>query len=140
MPDINTVALIPAMTSNTTPSGKASSSSLNGSYYPWQAFDGNESTFGVCNGSSNQYLQYNFDSTKTISKYSFTCTNPGTFKLQISTDGDVFKDIDTFTTQTSGGNITKPITPISAKSIRFICVSLSDGANFGAREIQVYGN
>ena len=45
LPDINNIPLIPIMTSNTTPSGVASSSSINSKFYTYLAFDNNDSTF-----------------------------------------------------------------------------------------------
>lgn len=59
--------LIPAMTSNTTPSGVASASSyfdVNGNrYYPWMAFDNEKSTRGwlpATSGDNTPWLQYKF--------------------------------------------------------------------------------
>ena len=52
------VALIPVMTSNTTPSGEASASSQNTSYYAYMAFDNDTATFWRGNSTINEYLRY----------------------------------------------------------------------------------
>jgi len=67
-------ALIPAMTDDTTPSGIASASSTNNSYYPFQAFDDQDgpdptATFWATGEDVPQWLAYEFDSPKVVGSY-----------------------------------------------------------------------
>lgn len=71
---------VPTMTSDTTPSGVVSCSSI---YNPsthtwdaWKAFDSNDSTRWIAAADGNsQYIQYQFISAVRVSKYSFTLNN-----------------------------------------------------------------
>ncbi|QHI72005.1 Ig-like domain-containing protein [Aminipila terrae] len=70
--------LIPAMTSNTNPSGKASASSIwsnSNEYLPWKAFD-HSSTYSWASATKTGWLEYDFPDAKCISKYTLTSRNP----------------------------------------------------------------
>ena len=94
LPDINAIALIPIMTSNTTPSGVASASSeYSTSYQAWRAFNGNisssEDRWASVANDSNCYLQYKFDSAvkaNAIELMSFAGHVDYNFTLQASND------------------------------------------------------
>ena len=65
---------IPAMTSNTAPSGVASASSFLGGYDPWQAFSATNtdswlSDFGQV---TNQWLEYQFATSQVVNQYAIT--------------------------------------------------------------------
>ncbi|WP_219640644.1 discoidin domain-containing protein [Cohnella sp. CFH 77786] len=78
--DVYTNDLIPTMTSNSTPSGRASASSeYSTTYQAYRAFNdaASESYGWVANGfSSPQWLEYDFDTPKTISKYTLKAEYP----------------------------------------------------------------
>ena len=80
--------LVPTMTSDTTPSGVVSASSvLNTSLYPaWKAFDKNNSTIWASSTSGPpQWLEYQFPSPTVIDRYILLATNtdaPVTWEFQ----------------------------------------------------------
>jgi hypothetical protein len=94
---------VPSMTSATAPSGVASASE---SYYTlpaWYAFSQEQGGW-VSNGSAlPQYLQYQFDSAKTITSYqitpwsvdNFPSYSPTAWVLKGSNDGSSWTDLDT---------------------------------------------
>ena len=58
---------VPAMTSNTTPSGTVSADSSTVSSYPaWQAFDGKNGTLWITSLKANAYIQYRFTTPQKI--------------------------------------------------------------------------
>lgn len=62
--------VIPAMTSDTSPSGTASASSVYSSFQAWKAFDKNYSGInGWVSTTSNGWLEYDFVNAKCITKY-----------------------------------------------------------------------
>ena len=95
---------VPTMTSNTTPEGVASASSIyNSSYDAFKAFDKNTSTYWVAGGTVPQWIQYQFVSpvfihTVVITGYSSAgnSSNPTSITIQASNDGSTFIDIHTF--------------------------------------------
>jgi hypothetical protein len=98
--------LIPVMTSNTSPSGVASASSVySTSYDAWNAFD--ESIVGfngwVANGVSNQWIQYEFLSEKTVEKYAIQAredvyeNTTSVWEFLASNDGINFTLLDSIT-------------------------------------------
>lgn len=105
---------VPTMTSNTTPSGEASASSVSGDRQPWKAFDGvlvaySENQGWHSGGGSNQWIQYKFADNKKvriyrIKLYNRTYTNPyspSQFKVQGSNDNSSFNDITNVITNTN---------------------------------------
>jgi SPRY domain/F5/8 type C domain len=101
-PEVN---LIPVMTSNTTPRGEVSASSVYSSNYAWKAFDRVNTDGGwLSDGTTNQWLAYKFDEPKVISKYTieFTAslnigTAPKTWTFEGSNDGANWIVLDTRT-------------------------------------------
>ena len=79
--------LTPAMTSDTTPSGVVSASTLLNSTYPaWRAFDKNNSTGWASNTTGPpQWLEYEFPSPTVVNRYVLRATNtdaPVTWEFQ----------------------------------------------------------
>ena len=94
----------PTMTSNTTPSGVASASSVynnNTSYYAWKAFDNNASTIWASSTSdtTNAWVQYQFAKgeniycAKIVGKYQGGSSRLKTYSLKGSNDGVNFDEI-----------------------------------------------
>ena len=85
---------VPTMTSNTTPSGKAFSSSPANGWEAYRAFDGNDSTF-FGSQTSEVYIGYEFVNKVCVKKlYSYTIQWFYTkLKLQASNDGINWIDI-----------------------------------------------
>lgn len=111
MAKISTSTAIPKMTSNTLPSGIASSSSENNTTTlgAWRAFDGdfNSATNGwttVLNVKTG-WLRYEFQTSKIISKYSIAPVNsieninrsPNSWTFEGSNDGSTWDILDTRT-------------------------------------------
>ena len=93
-------ALVPTMTSNTTPSGECFASSVNSSYPIYQAFDGNRSTaWGPSSASVPQYIGYKFTSAVVVNNVSIlpdansTGSSVKDFKVQGSTDNNTWVDL-----------------------------------------------
>ena len=94
---------VPTMTSNTTPEGVASASSIHSSGYDaFKAFDKNTSTSWVAGGTVPQWIQYQFVRpvfvhTVTITGYDSAGNNynPTSITIQASQDGSTFIDIQT---------------------------------------------
>jgi hypothetical protein len=95
---------VPTMTSNTTPEGVASASSIySSSYGAFKAFDKNTGTYWQAGGDAPQWIQYQFVSpvfvhTITLTGYSSSGNgyNPNSITIQASNDGSTFTDIQTF--------------------------------------------
>lgn len=104
MPDINSTALIPIMTSNTNPSGKVSCSSYYNDSYAYRAFNGiiNANISNCWCGKESgvsQWLMYQFDTEQIVKRIEMCavannsyvrCKN---FKFQGSNDGNSFVDL-----------------------------------------------
>lgn len=105
------IALIPVMTSNTTPSGIASAShnNVNGStaYAVWRAFNGTNTSAADCWSSETStfpeyvWLQYKFTSAKVANKMLLANRLGGgalkNFKIQGSNNGTSWDDLGSFT-------------------------------------------
>lgn len=94
--------IIPAMTSNTTPSGIASASSINSAAYDaWKAFDKADTTNGWMSstGIISGWLAYEFSETKLITEYTLKCNTatpqrmPKNWTLEGSNDNFTTFDI-----------------------------------------------
>ena len=119
----STADQIPAMTSNTTPSGVSSASSVHssGAYPAWDAF--NDTQVGGLDAwisntvGATEWLQYQFTSTKKTTKYTLR-TRPGgvyapdDWSFQGSNNGSDWTTLDTQTGQASGwsANVKKDFT------------------------------
>ena len=96
------VGLVPTMTSNTTPSGEASASSVfSGAYLAYHAFDNTSNGWHPEKSGTQQWIQYEFPSACIVRKLTFKVVNgvtshQGNVKLRGSNDGSTFTDVDTF--------------------------------------------
>ncbi|MEN9437904.1 MAG: hypothetical protein RIR09_2559 [Pseudomonadota bacterium] len=104
------VSAVPEMTSNTLPSGVASASTTWSGVAPWHAFSTTGWGGWLSDGSSlPQWLAYQFPTAKTIYGYTiapwdvdnFPYRCPKDFKLQGSSDGTSWTDLDSRTNITS---------------------------------------
>lgn len=73
LPDVNLTKLIPIMTSNTTPSGQVSASSIaDWSHQPWDIFTREDYTsgngWGGTDNQSSYWVQYKFDTPKCVKR------------------------------------------------------------------------
>lgn len=139
-------ALIPTMTSSTSPSGTVSASAeTQAAYY---AFDGNENTYWYTYGNEGSYVQYKFDQAKCVRKISVQTYFSGAnglikkFKIQASNDGSTFIDItDTIvnSNQSDKGESEYTINN-SQKYLYYRVYTVESGAFSGWRSIQMYGS
>lgn len=140
------IALIPTMTSNTTPSGTVSASAeTQPAYY---AFDGNEDTYWYTYGNEGSYIQYKFEQARCVRKISVQTYYSGynglikKFKVQASNDGSTFIDLtDTIinSNQSDKGKSEYTINN-SEKYLYYRVYTVESGAYSGWRSIQMYGN
>lgn len=101
-------ALIPTMTSDTTPSGTVTASSqANNNYAPWKAFDNNDTTKWVStnvNYTSSIWVQYKFNQSVYARKFSVKWdVNIASisYKIQASDNGTSWTDLTDNITNTS---------------------------------------
>lgn len=92
--------VIPTMTSNTTPSGIASTDSTRGSTYAaWKAFDKQNNTYWQASSTYPHWLQYQFPTGKTITAYGFINSRvdsyPVSWTFLGSNDGNNWTILDT---------------------------------------------
>lgn len=108
LPDVNNVALIPAMTSNTTPSGVASASdeaTYNQiTYYAYHAFADDNLWWHSGTSVNPMWISYQFDAPKVVKKLTLknvegseSVGNVNTFKLQASNNNLTWNDLGTYT-------------------------------------------
>lgn len=94
-------ALVPIMTSNSTPSGLASASTEYGIGLAFKAFDGDDNTRWSSNsGSATQSLTYAFDTAKKISKYKIVSNGTDritSWDLRASNDNSQWTVLGTYT-------------------------------------------
>ena len=95
---------VPVMTSNTTPSGVCSSSSIyNTGFEAYKAFDGDDTTRAAFSGNdTDRYIQYDFGTSVVVDHVGIkplmtTGSTVKTFKVSSSVDGVTFADIATLT-------------------------------------------
>ena len=112
LPDLKSMALIPVMTSNTTPSGVASAISERSdyaqpAYYAFRNLYGDTSNSecwqandSMGTSHSNLWLMYKFPKAVTVKKFRirFVYMTAVNYKIQGSNDGSTFTDLGTFTT------------------------------------------
>lgn len=68
--------IIPTMTSNTTPSGTASASSDNGSgYAAWKTMDNDNATYWATNNTTTGWIRYQFPAAHIVVKYTMTASS-----------------------------------------------------------------
>lgn len=100
-------ALIPVMTSDTTPSGICSSSGIYGDYQPFKAFDGNNATFWHSTKSSSSsyqpWIKYDFGSAVSIKAFTLYAQHNNTLRFKTilvegSNDDAIYTSLYTETT------------------------------------------
>lgn len=107
-------ALVPTMTSDTTPSGECFGDSISGNNSYYLAFDGNNSTYWCSNtvtDGEGQYVGYDFITPVNISKayiyiYPTWSNTTESFKLQYSDNGTNYTDCSNLITIKQGSSIT----------------------------------
>lgn len=102
LPDINNVALVPTMTSNTSPSGVVSASSevATSERQAYKAFDGNDTTrWAVETTNSTDYLQYKFASPVVVKKIEHLAITANKYTVKASNDGTTWTDLCSITCQ-----------------------------------------
>lgn len=142
----NLKALVPTMTSNTTPSGVASASSFYASgYEAWKAFDNGG---GVWNSTatSDNWLQYKFENPVKLEYANIGRISDGynnktqiKYKIQVSTDGVNWKDVSSEKTAVNETNVTIPF--INAECCVY-CRVLQTSGTYGMSidYLQFYGS
>lgn len=130
----------PVMTSNTTPSGVASANGNYTDYYPWKAFDGNDSTSWASpsTASLSDWLKYEFaDDGIIIKKIRIKSNRYQTYKIQASNDNSSWTDLYSGVT----GDVSTYIeNTIRYKYIKYVPTSLVGGSASGSiDEFKVYG-
>ena len=98
--------LIPDMTGYTSPSGEASASSEASGRFAWHAFDQDTSTFWAQSGTGDCWVKYQFETAKTIAKYTMTARpsnpqySPKNWTFQGSNNDSDWTTLDTATDET----------------------------------------
>ena len=143
-------AVVPTMTSNTTPSGEVIFSSSRGSdYAPWKAFDGNNSTIWQCYGiQAPQYIGYHSTQQFKVGyiRYRINGLRDQSGKIQGSNDGSTWVDLTeevSFNQPSSNWyteSLTKNIDNYDRYRIYLTSIENKDGSNRYADfyEIQFY--
>ena len=127
------------MTSNTSPSGRASADSEYASYYAWRAMDDSNISYATCWASGQDikfphWLQYQFPSGKIITSYSITSRNdsfnlsPKAWKLQGSNNGTSWTDLDAQSGQSFNQNEKKTYSFTNAISYSYYRLFITAGA------------
>jgi hypothetical protein len=144
-----TANLIPTMTSDTTPSGVASASSvLFGFYSAFRAFDKVLTMPNIWHSDSTgqpYWLQYQFDSVQTIAKYTLTSRDdvnsnmPQDWTFEGSNDGSNWTVLDTQTGQTWTTSETKIFTFVNTTAYLYyrIYVTLTDSTYCNVVEMEM---
>lgn len=141
-------ALIPTMTSNTTPSGVCFSSGAYSSSYPeWLAFDKNENNyFTTPDNVPGAYIGYSFTTPIVAKSITYKITNGFdlttliTIKAQGSHDRATWVDLSDeipFTSATQNGTIDLPNNKTAYSNYRIL--KTAGGRGMAVYEIQMYG-
>lgn len=110
-------ALVPTMTSNTTPSGECIASGIySAGFEAYKAFDGNDSTKWCAEGTTNKWVGYVFPNATKVGKVflqnptdSYSPQGVKTFKIQYSDNGTDWTDATDTKTIAQAGNLTVDI-------------------------------
>lgn len=154
LPDPNNpnIALIPEMTSNTTPSGVASASDEptynTTTYYAYHAFSDDSLWWHSGTSVTTRWISYKFNSAKNVKKFTIKNVNTSgsgninSFKLQASNDGSSWIDLGTYTnSNVNGAESTFNVNNESAYLYyRIYIESIHDAINYARiKRIQMYG-
>lgn len=97
------------MTSNNTPSGVVTSSSIYEDFYDWRAFDGKDASFWSSTGDSDEWISYEFPADHNVFLHTFEILQrdsdqaPREIILQYSSDGENWSDLEVI--ELAGGPI-----------------------------------
>lgn len=147
MPDINAIALIPIMTSNTTPSGVVSAITADSNYPAYYAFDGNDDTVWWSTTYTNGWIAYKFPSAKCVTKALLRPTYDGggarvkNYKIQASNNGNNWTTL--YTGVCNNSSDAQIVTFTNANSYTYYRIFVVDSyvANGGIsiKTVQLYG-
>ena len=137
-------ALVPVMTSDTTPSGVCSCSHEGAQ--PWYAFDGDDTTRMTLRPSSISYewVGYEFETPQSVRKikdlvYGSINTRVSSAKLQYSSDGNTWNDIQTFSDYKNSSSHEYAISTSQTAKYWRIYLSFNAADFVGYYTIQFYG-
>lgn len=141
---------VPVMTSNTTPSGEVIfSNEKNATYAAWKSFDSDATTQWEPNGTTGNYVGYDFGYDVRLVKFSYKGINNSSystwvmrdFKIQGSADKVTFDDVESFTYTASPNNQDFQLSKASSpyRCFRQYCVTGAGGADACVCELKFYG-
>lgn len=134
-------AMIPVMTSNTSPSGVASAS--NGGTDAWTAFTPSTLDGWISPGVGVTWIQYKFPRPTTCNKMILTVakTGGGTFTLVLSgsNDGSAFTNLVSFDVDTTPIIMTPTVPFSNNTSYLYYRITLPNNVGFTFDAIQLYG-
>ena len=143
----NGQALVPVMTSATTPSGEVTCSSEYSGRNGWKAFSGgisSSSNYGWCASTkiANSWVQYAFTSSVIITKVTYQAQLSSgislILKLQGSNDGTTFTDIETLPTLSDNDTHTANVSNNLSYTIYRIVDTTGDTYNSYGLKLQFY--
>lgn len=125
--------LIPRMTSDTTPKGICSASTVMDGRYAYYGFTKsngeinvhNEQDFWYNNGGADQWIGYEFESPATLYRVNFRTYENGTgkrFKFQFSLDGTNWTNGNEITITTNDYTVYELKNPVYCKHLRIYCI------------------
>ena len=141
-----TRALVPDMTSATTPSGEVICTSVDGTYPAWQAFDGNDATPAKASATyapSGLYIGYIFPNPVMCEYVEFNSSNSAdtnTLRVEYTDDGTTWNVASN--TETTVYQTTKTLNLTITgkhKGFRLYQISSSETNSFAFYTIQFYG-
>ena len=137
-------ALVPTMTSDTTPSGVAFCTDVKSQYPPFQAFDRNDTSIAVSSNttqSSGLYIGYEFTNPVKAHYCNFICSNAevATLKCEASDDNTMWETVSANTTTVQNTSVSLQLTPTKAyKYYRLYQISVNPANSFNFKTIQFY--
>lgn len=144
LPDPNSIALIPTMTSATTPSGVASASTeySTGAYPAWKAFDNDNNTYwnSAVGSMSNQWLQYQFPNPVVANRIKIQAGSAISYTLQGSNNGIDFVNLSEGTLTVLGTHEISFDNTTAYQYYRLANVNCQPGDNaVSVYSVQLYG-
>lgn len=143
---VDVIDEVPTMTSNTAPSGVASTDSeYSADHAAWKAFDDNSSTnWGTAEGVTSAYIRYQFTTGKTIVKVNITggtnqTRSPRNFTIKGSNNGTSWTTLHTVTGETWSSSETKTYTFSNTTSYTYYEInvtSVNGGSIINIKEIE----
>ena len=142
-PSAPSVALIPTMTSNSTPSGTASASTEATGFDAYKAFDNDNTTHWAANTNANEYLQYEFDDSATALSIEILPSSERVknFKIQGSDNGTTW--VDLLTAQCASASTAQQFNLTSTGSFKYYRLNVIDNYSENVISIetfQLYGH